>query len=164
VLFTVLGLAGTATLTAGPVSLGSVRFDVSALVYACLMLLVGVMLVLFCGCAKIYGRTEGLVGPDRYARWQRFMSLEVLITVGLVLIAGGTAGTVAAVANWNSHDFGDLDPRAAMRVVVPSATAIALGVIVAFTGLLASLLSLRAVHPTTPVREREDTEPVPAGR
>jgi hypothetical protein len=52
---------------------------------------------------------------------------------------------VAAISNWGSHHFGDLDPRGAIRVVLPSATAIATGVLVIFSGFLASLLTLRGV-------------------
>jgi glycosyltransferase involved in cell wall biosynthesis len=144
-----LGLVFTALLVSGPISLGNVRFDVSALVYTCLAVLVGVQLVLFAGCAKLYGRTEGLVSERRHARWASFMRLEVLVTAGLLLILGGLVGTVAAISNWGSHDFGNLDPRGAIRVVLPSATAIATGVLVIFSGLLASLLTLRGVSRLT---------------
>lgn len=160
----VLGLAGVGALTAGPLSLGPVRLDVSTLVYACLMVLVGVQLVLFGGLAEIYGRQEQLVPQRASDRWIRLLRLETSVTVGLLLLVAGVAGTVGAVAYWGLDGFGDLNPHDTLRVVLPSATAIALGVVVLFSGLVGSLLTLRPTHPRptivrqpTPAQDRIPT-------
>jgi hypothetical protein len=155
---TLLGLVGVGALTPGPLGLGPVRLDVSSLVYACLMVLVGVQLVVFGGLAEIYGRREGLVPQRALDRWIRFLRLETSVTVGLLLLLAGTAGTVGAVAYWGMDGFGDLDPHDTLRVVLPSATAIALGVVVLFSGLVGSLLTLRPTHPSpTMVRHARPT-------
>ncbi|MGW4500973.1 glycosyltransferase family 2 protein [Micromonospora sp. NPDC004336] len=146
-----LGLAGVGALTPGPLSLGPVRLDVSTLVYACLMVLVGTQLVLFGGLAEIYGRQERLTPQRASDRWIRLLRLETSVTVGLLLLIGGAAGTVGAVAYWGLDGFGDLNPHDTLRVVLPSATAIALGVVVIFSGLVGSLLTLRPTHPTPPI-------------
>ncbi|MEH0973696.1 glycosyltransferase [Micromonospora sp. CPCC 205546] len=155
-----LGLAGAAALTPGPLSLGPVRLDVATLVYACLMVLVGVQLVLFGGLAEIYGRQERLVPQRASDRWIRLLRLETSVTVGLLLFVAGGIGTGAAVARWGLDGFGDLDPHATLRVVLPSATAIALGVVVLFSGLVGSLLTLRPAHPT-PALVRQPAPPRP---
>ncbi|MEU4640501.1 glycosyltransferase family 2 protein [Micromonospora sp. NPDC023814] len=144
---TALGLAGVGALTPGPLTLGPVRLDVSTLVYACLMVLVGMQLVLFGGLAEIYGRQERLVPQRASDRWIRLLRLETSVTVGLLLLVAGVAGTVGAVAYWGLDGFGDLNPHDTLRVVLPSATAIALGVVVLFSGLVGSLLTLRPTHP-----------------
>ncbi len=143
VVLSMLGLVSTAALTAGPVSLGTVTFDIGALVYACLALLVGVQLILSGGCAKIYGAFEGLVGDRQLAAWMKLLRFEVCVAVGLLLIVGGGVGTAIGVGEWGQAGFGDLNPSHTLRIVVPSATAIALGAIIIFAGLLASLLTLR---------------------
>jgi hypothetical protein len=66
--------------------------------------------------------------------------------VGLLLIAVGVAGSVLAFTAWGAHGFGAQDARATLRVVLPSATVLATGVLVIFSGLFASLLSLRVVN------------------
>ncbi len=138
------GLSATA-LTVGPVTLAGVTFDINALVYACLAVVVGVQTVLVGGFAELYGRYEGLVRDRHTARWTRTLRLEVCIAVGLVCILLGLAGTAAALTSWGRVDFGDLDPRQSIRLALPSATLIALGVIVSFSGFFASLLTLRPV-------------------
>ncbi len=145
---TLLGLVGVGALTPGPVTLGAVDLDVNSLVYACMMVLVGAQLAIFGGLAEIYGRQERLVPTRSTDRWIRFLRLETSVTIGLLLLAAGTAGTVGAVWHWGLDGFGDLDPHATLRVVLPSATAVALGVVVLFSGLVGSLLTLRPAQPT----------------
>ena len=140
-----LGLVGTATLATGAKKIAGVEFDVSALVYACLAVLVGAQLMLFGGFAELYGRFEGLTRDDRPSRWVRWLTFERCIMIGLSFVAIGLAGTIVAVTGWSRADFGQLDPRGTLRLVLPSATAIALGVTGVFSGLFSSLLTLRGM-------------------
>jgi hypothetical protein len=141
-----LGLTGTAALATGARHIGGVEFDVNALVYACVTVLVGAQLLLFGGFAELYGRFEGLVRDDRPSGWARWLTFERCILIGLSLVALGLAGTAVALTGWGRAGFGDLDPRGMIRLVLPSATAIALGVIGVFSGLFASLLTLRGMR------------------
>ena len=149
-----LGVAGTITLATGPRSIAGVRFDINALAYACVAVLVGAQLILFGGFAELYGRFEGLVRDRNLFGWVRWLSFERCVALGLTLIAAGMVGTIAALAHWGEANFGDLDPRGTIRLVLPSATAIALGVIGVFAGLFSSLLTLRGVRTNTVLTER----------
>ena len=146
ILLILLGVAGVSWLLPGERRIGGVGFDVSALVYACLAILVGAQLVMFGGFAQLYGIQEGLIKQVAHAWWSRVFRLETCVAVGLGLIGVGVAGTILAVGVWSDTNFGSLDPRMEIRIVVPSATAVALGVIVVFAGLFASLLSLRTAR------------------
>lgn len=141
-----LGAFGAIALTLGPIRIGQIAFDVNALVYACLAALVGTQLVLFGGFAEIYGRNEGIVREARLARWTKILRLETCAAVGLALIALGLVGTILALSAWGASGFGEQDARAAIRVVVPSATAIASGILIIFSGLFGSLLTLRVAN------------------
>ncbi len=144
-IFTILGLAGIGWLLPAERQIGSVSFDSNALVYACLSVLVGVQLMLFGGFARLYGVQEGITNEDHHAWWSRILRFEVCVAAGLILIAAGIGGTVFALSTWGNSGFGELVLRETIRIVLPSATAIALGVVVMSSGLFASLLSLRAV-------------------
>jgi hypothetical protein len=145
-----LGLIATIALTLGPVNIGPIAFDVNALAYTCLAMLVGIQLVLFGGFAEVYGRHEGIVHERRLAKWTKILRLETCATVGLILIALGLTGSILALSAWGASGFGEQDARAAIRVVLPSSTAIASGILTIFSGLFASLLTLRVVHAPVP--------------
>jgi len=144
-----LGLLGVVALTPGPVSIGGVRMDVNVLVYACFAVLVGAQLVLVGGFAEVYGRVEGITRGARLHRWVSLLKFERCVAYGLLLIVAGIVGTAFAVGQWGRTGFGDLDPTGTVRIVLPSATAIGLGVMVMFSGLLASLMTLRGVSTAT---------------
>jgi hypothetical protein len=152
-LLLLIGLFGTAALATGPRHLGGVEFDVNALVYACLAVLAGAQIVLFGAFAELYGEFEGLVRRARPSPWIRWLSFERSIFMGVSLILLGLLGTGLALGEWGRAGFGDLDPRGTIRLVLPSATAIGLGAIGVFSGLFASLLTLRGMRPK-PVRTR----------
>lgn len=166
------GLLGTALLVTGERHAFGVSFDVGALVYSCLAVLVGAQLLIFGGFARLYGVQEGITREDKHARWTRWLSFERCVTAGLLVGLAGLVDTLVAVTDWGSTGFGALDPRETLRAVVPSATAIALGVILIFSGLFASLLSLRtSVDAGTPAtagipspRPTAETVPDPTHR
>jgi hypothetical protein len=143
VLLSLLGLAATVALVPGPVTLGSVSFDINALAYACLAILVGVQLVLFGGFARIYGRIEGIANQGDRNFWSAALKLERAMAVGLLLMIAGAGGTIGALTEWGNAGFGELDPRGTIRVVLPSATAIAIGILIASSGMVISLMTLR---------------------
>jgi hypothetical protein len=147
-LLMLLGLAGSAWLMPGRQRAGGIAFDVSTLTYTCLAVLVGAQLILFGGFARLYGVREGITNDRVHAWWARLFRLETCVALGLVLIGAGLAGTLLAINAWGEAGFGDLNPRQEIRIVLPSATAIALGAMVMFAGLFASLLSLRTARRT----------------
>jgi hypothetical protein len=140
------GVVGSALLGPAPRTIGTLTFDVNALAYACAAVLVGVEMVLLGGLAQLYGRVEGLT-RGRLPRWTALLQLEKAAAVGVVLGGLGLVGTAAAFEHWSSLGFGNLDPRGTIRLVLPSASLVALGVLWLFTGLVGSLLTLHGVDP-----------------
>ena len=145
-IFAALALAGAGLLATGPRTVGPLVFDVNALAYACAGVLVSVQMILLGGLARLYGRVEGLPSGQRLGLWLAALRLETAVLVAFALILLGAAGTVAALGEWSRVGFGELDPRGTIRVVLPSATLVALGALWLFTGLVASLLTLRGLH------------------
>ncbi|MEH1126319.1 glycosyltransferase family 2 protein [Micromonospora sp. CPCC 206061] len=153
----VLGLIGTGILTVGPLSVAGVGFDINTLVYTCLAMLVGAQLLLFGVFALIYGHNEGITNDKQADRWTRLIRFETCTAAGIVMILIGLAGSILAFSAWGSRGFGAQDLGEALRVVLPSSTAIGLGVMVLFAGLFSSLLSLRRVHaPVTSGQQADD--------
>ena len=137
-----VGLLGSVLLALGPRSIGSLTFDINALAYACAAVLVGVQMVLLGGLSTLYAREQGMVRSERLGVLLASLRFEIAVLIGLALIVIGLAGSVAAIFNWGTVGFGELDPRGTIRMVLPSATLVALGALWLFTALAGSLITL----------------------
>ncbi len=135
----------------GPLHVGDVVFDIHTLVYGGGLVLVGAQGVFFAVLSKIYALTQGLVPtPPSATRLFQKITLEHGMIAGLMLVLLGVVGSGLAVGGWVSRGLGPYDPGVAMRVVVPSVVALALGAQTIFSSLFLSLLGMPIRH-TLPV-------------
>jgi glycosyltransferase involved in cell wall biosynthesis len=132
-----VGLVATAVLLPTP--------RVHTLVYAAMLVVIGFQTIVFAAFTKIFAINEGLLPPDRRLdRVFKIVTLEVGLALGVLMLAGGVAGSVYALAVWEQTAFGALDASSlAMRVVIVSSSAIALGVQVILSSFFFSILGLR---------------------
>lgn len=138
-----LGLLLMAWVLPGPRRVGDVVFDIHTLVYGGGLLLVGAQGVFFAVLSKVFAITQGLQPePPVATRLFQRITLEHGMIVGLVLVVAGVAGSLGAVYGWVERGLGNYDPALAMRVVVPSVVALALGAQTIFSSLFLSLLGM----------------------
>jgi len=146
----VLGLVASVVLAVGPIWLPGdgtatrVGLDVHTLVVSSLLCLVGYQLVVFAVFTKVFAVTEHLHPmPAALDRLFRFVTLETGLVVGLVPLVAGLGALALAFAGWARAGFGPLDPREGMRLVVPAALLVMLGIQTLFASFFLSILGLR---------------------
>ncbi|MEO5875668.1 MAG: glycosyltransferase, partial [Streptosporangiaceae bacterium] len=138
------GLGTGLALSVGSVKIGNVAFDVDSLVGASAAVVIGFQAVLFSLLTKAYGVAEGFLPTDRRARWLlNSWSFEKGLVVGGVLALGGLAGLIASVVHWHGANFGALDPRETLRLVVPAATALMISCQLILGTAFLSILGIR---------------------
>jgi hypothetical protein len=138
-----LGVVGMALLLPGPLQVGSVEFDIHALLYAHLALVLGVQAVFLAVFVRVYAARAGLLPEnERDQRWLERMPLERVLVAGLLLTAAGLGGSVFAVARWGAESFAELDASETMRIVIPSVTAVAIGAELVLTSFVIGVLRL----------------------
>jgi glycosyltransferase involved in cell wall biosynthesis len=120
---------------------GNLVLDVNTLVYAALFLTGGFQLVSTGAFVKVFSRSHGLLPSGRPTFFERF-SLEWGVAVGVALFALGVCGSIAVGVEWSEGGYVKLDPREALRLVVPSATAVALGIQMSITSFLVGVAAL----------------------
>jgi glycosyltransferase involved in cell wall biosynthesis len=142
-----LMLAGTAAglwLLPAPRPVGAVVFDVHTLLYAAIAVLLGFQAISFAVFTKLFAISEGLHPPDaQLDRWFQYIALETGLLAGALLTLTGLATSVYALSLWGSRHFGPLDYSHTMRVVIPGALLLTLGVQTVFASFFMSVLGLR---------------------
>jgi len=125
-------------------TLGGVTLDVHTLVYAAAFVLLGFQAIAFACFTKIFAISEGLLPPDAALdRLFRYITLEVGLTAGVALTCVGLGASVYAVSGWEAQHFGMLDYSRTMRIVIPAALCLTLGVQTIFASFFLSVLGMR---------------------
>jgi hypothetical protein len=139
-----LGLAGCAWLLPGPRVVYGIEFDVHTLLYAFVAVLLGFQFVSFAVFTKVFAISEGLLPEDaRLNRVFRYITLEVGLIAGALLVAFGIGGSIFAVSGWAKESFGVLDAERMLRIVMPSVFSLTLGVQIICASFFLSILGLR---------------------
>ena len=107
---------------------------------------------------KAYGVAEGFLPSDSRARWLlKSWSFEKGLVVGGFLGLAGFVGMFASLAHWHGANYGELNARDALRMVVPATTALMISCQVVLGTAFLSILGIRrASHPGTET-EQETT-------
>lgn len=139
----VLGFLMTAWLLPGTRYLGTVGLDVDTLIYAAIAIFIGYQAVTFAVFAKVFAITEGLLPQDeKLNRLFRFITLETGLLAGALMVLGGLAISISAVAYWQRHGFGPLDPVKTIRLILPGAISLTLGFQTLFSSFFLSVLGM----------------------
>ena len=140
-----LGLGLGAVLALRPLTVRGVHFDVHTLLVCWIAALLGFQLVTQSIVLRFLMVSARLLPPDpRFMERLGQLRLEHGLGAGFVVALSGLSGILWVVGSWGLHAFGNLDPFATMRVVIPSVAAVALGFQVAFAALFLSLVKWQA--------------------
>lgn len=139
ILLTALGTVFMALLSLEPLKIGSVRFDVNTMVYAAAAVITGVSAILFSVFTRTYAETSHYI-PSKE---KKTMAFEKVLLVGLALFIAGLVISVVALGRWSGVAYGDLDPRATIRLTIPALTLITCGLQLCFGSFLIGILRIK---------------------
>lgn len=124
----VLGGAAVGVLAFGTVTLFGIGFDVTTMVYAMALCVIGYQSLLFAWLTKLYATQEAFLPTSpRYRKIVARWSAERGLLLGLALFLVGILIGVAQLISWGAGGFGEQDPTAVVRIAIPSAIFLMLG-------------------------------------
>jgi hypothetical protein len=124
-LFVFLGLMLSSLLTKSVLPFQTFKLDLSTLLYANCLGLIGFQLIFFYLLSQAFARREGLsIQSGIGMNWFR---LERGLTAGGLLILAGLWLSISALSYWKSLHFGPLNPQIVLRQVIPAVSLFILG-------------------------------------
>jgi glycosyltransferase involved in cell wall biosynthesis len=137
------GIIVGALLLPGPFMVGNIGFDVDTLLFAAMAVLIGFQSIVFAGFTKLFGISEGLLPEDPRLTWLfRYITLEVGLVVGVLLICAGTGAWILGLAYWRTHNYGPLDTEKTLRIVIPGLVCFTLGFQTILSSFFLSVLGM----------------------
>lgn len=143
IILSILGAVFMGILIAGPLTVGSVTFDVQTLLYASAMLLLGTNMILFSAYTGTYARTTGFIPMKEPKGLMKFFTVEKGIILGIILFIAGIVASILSVNVWSKASFGELDPTRSLRLIIPAFTAIVLGAQLIFASFFIGILQIK---------------------
>ncbi len=138
-----LGAAAMIALLPGPLHLLGTTFDVHTLVYSSALIVIGYQAILFAVFARIFAMSEGFLPTSPHIKEiQNRWSLEIGLAIGALLMLSGLVLSAIALLTWGQKDFGTLDYRNTLRLVVPAATMLMVGVQTVLASFFISILGI----------------------
>jgi hypothetical protein len=164
----ILGLVIGTAVTVGPITIGSVTFDVDTLVAAGAMVVIGFQLMLFWLFTQVYAGSEGFLPSEPgVQKLLGKLSLERGLILGVIIGVAGLVGVIFSLTYWQANKFGTLNYEHALRLMVPSVTALVLSCQLIFGGFFLSILGIKQTR-HTPIGAqttiKSDDEPATARR
>jgi hypothetical protein len=145
------GVLASVWILLGVPSVGGVAFGVHTLLVAGLACIVGYQLLTFAVFTRVFAMTEGFhPASPGLERLFRHYDLEAGLLAGALAAGGGLLLLSVALWTWREAGFGELDPAVTMRLVIPGAVLVALGVQTLFSSFFLSTLGLRRRSPKWP--------------
>lgn len=144
ILLVILGVLLSALLLPGPLKVGHIVLDINTLMYASILIIIGVQSILFSLFTYVFGVNAKLLpGDQSMEQVVTRISLEkgVLISLGMILI--GFASSISALVYWSQARFGPLEPTLSMRLVIPGAVLFALGFQIFFASFFLGILNTK---------------------
>jgi glycosyltransferase involved in cell wall biosynthesis len=138
-----IGLSAILWLMPGLRVIGGIGFDIHTMLYAAAAVIIGMQAVFFALFSKLFAIGINLFPPDDKIRLtMRLWTLERGLLVGLALMLLGILGSIDVVLDWSREDFGAMTPAAAMRIIIPSVTALIAGLQIILGSFFMSMLKL----------------------
>jgi glycosyltransferase involved in cell wall biosynthesis len=135
-----IGFFCMALLLQGPVDIAGINFDIHTMLFCSLFMLVGMQAIWFSVFAKTLAAFE--LKQKQSASW---LTLERGLILGMLLSLAGLGGAGYSFYSWAHLSFGNVNPVAMMRWLIPSVTSIVLGVQMIFSSFFKALLERMGV-------------------
>lgn len=140
-----LGIIGFLFLLPQAQTVRNVTFDVHSLLYCSVLLTAGLQIMLFGIYAKLISAT--VIKTHSLDKILPFFldcfTLERGLITGFLFLLCGLAGALYSIVVWEEHAFGGLIPSEMMRLVIPAATALSIGLQIIFASFFAVMLGVK---------------------
>jgi glycosyltransferase involved in cell wall biosynthesis len=139
-----LGIVFGGMIIHGPVAFGSANLDTNTLLYAGTAVVIGFQAVVFGLLTRVYGMVAGFLPPrPSLQKLAEQGALERGLVAGLLMFFAGIGLGVWALLRWKTAHFGLLVYPDILRIVIPSAVAIIVGLQIVLGAFFLSVLLIK---------------------
>jgi len=143
-LLIMLGIIGYALALPGLTVAGRINFDAHTLLFSSFFITSGYQAILFAILTKTFAVSEKMIPEDkRLDRFYKTFNLENGLLISLLTLLAGLILLGFAVNEWRNVNFGNLEYRYTLRLVIPGVMLASIGFESFLFSFFASILGVR---------------------
>lgn len=146
ILLLLLGLAGSICLIFGQLPLFHVVLSIHTLLYCMLFLLIGFNIIDMFLIVKVYAYNHHYIPEQNSVDWNARLKEDRFIFGGSFLAAFGILLSAGALLYWRSTGYSELIPEIVMRITIPAASLVEIGLQSVFLGFMIGILKIQVVE------------------
>jgi len=143
IVLSIIGLVLMALLIIAPLTINKISFDINSLLFGCTFLLMGVNAILFSCYTRIYAFMTEYIPPDKLTNKISKFASDKGIFIGAILFILGVVLSIISLIAWSNKSFGDLEPQVIMRLTIPAAFMMMIGLEIMFGGFFIGILKIK---------------------
>lgn len=143
IILVIVGLLGSILLIAGQQNVGGVVFSINTLLYMCFFIIIGVNIIFLSMFTKKYAATTHFIPDNKSWKALEQLTVDKGVLIGAIMVVVGIVLTILALSVWSSAGFGPLVPESMMRLIIPSATLIEVGLQFIFCSFFLGILDIK---------------------
>lgn len=146
ILLLLIGGAGSAVLLFGQMHFFNKVFSIHTLLYCMFFLLIGFNIIDMFLIVKIYAYNHHFIPEQTSVNWNDKLKEDRFIFWGVVLTVLGIVLSVCALLYWRLKGYSVLVPEIVMRITIPAASLVELGLQSVFLGFIIGILKIRLIE------------------
>ena len=143
ILLLLIGLIGSARLIGGELQLLRVNFSINTLLYCVAFIILGTNVILSFLMIKLYAFNHHML-PQKGMDWNRVIREDFFVLGGVLIALLGLALSITALSEWKRQAFGNLMPEQVMRLTIPAAGILVLGIQSMFSGFMMGIVKTQS--------------------
>lgn len=146
ILLLIAGAAGSAVLLFGQVPFFNAVLSIHTLLYCMFFLIIGFNVVDMFLLVKLYAYNSRFIPEQKSVNWNEKLKEDRFIFAGIFLMVFGIVLSICALLYWRSTGWSELVPEIVMRITIPAAALVELGVQLIFSGFMIGILKIKVVE------------------
>ncbi len=138
-----IGLIGSILLILGQISVFHVVFSVHTLLYCMFFLIMGFSIISMFLFVKLYAYNHQFIPRQASINWNEKLNEDVFIFGGIFLAVIGVILSICALSYWKHTGYSQLIPEIVMRITIPAASLLELGLQSVFSGFMIGILKIK---------------------
>lgn len=138
-----IGLIGSIFLILGQIAISQVVFSVHTLLYCMFFVMIGFNIISLFLLVKLYAFNHQFIPRQTSIDWNKKLNEDIFIFSGIVMTILGVLLSVYAVMYWRHTGYAELKPEIVMRIAIPAASLLELGMQAAFSGFMIGIFKIK---------------------